>query len=198
MDASPDQNSDQVKITDSELAGRVMEYSKELYELVQQDEPTYDSLPYFRAYELMVGTSETPPLWERIASDNPLTEDERDIATTVVNQYPKPRNLPEFKEKQQNFASFFDTEIRFDKYDVRFAKDLINKINDGRLLSEEQFKRVKYFIYRYREQLRDQIIYEGNGSDRLYEFLGDDKRAEFDSVIEECKEAHDEVNNRYE
>lgn len=184
-----------VKINDAQLAGKAFEYSKEMDE---KDSLELEMLPYPKAYELMVGTNKTDPLWERIRHDNPLTQEEYEIATSVVENYPSPTSLPEFKEKQQNYAKLFEVDIRFDKFDVRFAKDLLNKINDGRLLSKEQFKRVKYFVYRYREQLRDKIIYEEQGPEELWDYLGDDPRQGFNGIVEECEEAHNEVNNRYE
>lgn len=181
-----------------------------LYETSKSlDENRYDirDLPYQSAFLLLAGVDKEPDkrvgdeqaVWQILDSDDDeLTEEDYEEAKKILRKYrfKDADELSELYQSQKNIAAFFSVDIRFDKYDVRFAKDLTKRINEGKMLSNEQFDYLKYFIYRYREQLMDQIIYEEHGSDRLWEFLGDDPRETFNQVIVECKVVHSKVNPR--
>lgn len=173
---------------------RVRHYSK----LLDENRDELEGLPYQGAFEFLAGQNEeVPAIWELIASGD-VTEKHLKEASEIIAQYPyeSKEELLEARRRQKTYAALFDEPIRFDKYDVRFAKDLIKKINDGNLISKEQFQYLQYFVFRYREQLKDKLIYEEEGSDRLYDLLGEDPRAALDQIFQESKVAYEEVNPR--
>lgn len=181
---------------------QMYEYSKSLDE--NRDE--LEDLPFPSAYSLMTGSDipvmerdgDERALWQLLDEGEKLTDNQIDLAKRVVTKYPPVDELEEMYEKQSLYASLFDIGIRFDTYDVRYAKDLLSKINGGRLISNKQFKYVKYFIYRYRDQLEEQIVYEEKMSERLEENLGEDIRESFHQIVQDSKPAYEEIDTRYD
>lgn len=180
---------------------RVRGYSK----LLDEHRDELEGLPYQGAFDFMAGEGDEPEsregderaVWQLI-EDGDLSGEQFEKAKEIVDQYPflDVESMKSERRRQEMYASLFDEPIRFDKYDVRFAKDLIKKINNGKLISQQQFKYLQYFVYRYREQIKDTVIYEEDASDRCYELLGDDPRESLDKIFEESKRRYEEVNPR--
>lgn len=183
----------------------IINYSK----LFDQNQELLENLPYESAFEFLTGdTSKLPEdregderaLWQKVL-DADESEEDRERVMEIIEHYPfgSVDEVVNMEQKQKLYCELLNTNIRFDKYDVRFVKDLINKIEGGKLVSIKQFKYIKYFVYRYREQIKDQVIYERNHDDWVYdelEELGKDERDGFDKMIHNCKKIHDQVNPR--
>lgn len=187
--------------TAPENVQEIYDYSK----LLDENRDQLEGLPYDGAFNFMAGADRMPDervgderaVWQLIEDDD-LSDYQLERAQEIVDQYPYDSldEIIEQRNKQLLMAELFESPIRFDKYDVRFAKDLIGKIRDGNLISQEQVKYLKYFVYRYRDQLREQVIYEENGTEELYEMLGEDPRESLEALLSECEEAYQEVNPR--
>lgn len=183
----------------------IISYSK----LFDQNRELLEGLPYKSAFEFLTGDGSKLPedresderaLWQKVL-DADETEEDRERAMEIIEHYPfgSVDEVVSMESKQKLYCELLNTNIWFDKFDVRFVKDLINKIEEGRLVSIKQFKYIKYFVYRYREQIKDQVIYERNHDDWVYdeiEELGDDVRDGFSNMINNCKKTHDQVNPR--
>lgn len=72
-----------------------------------------------------------------------------------------------------------------------FIVNLINQVlEEDNTLSEKQEKWLRHYFYRYRDQIRDNIIYEKVGDEELYEQY-DDIRVAVEGAIAECEQYKD-------
>lgn len=178
------------------------EYSKTLDD--SRDE--LQGLPYATAFKFMAGVGEDPEeregsdraLWQLIeADDEELSDNQVEWAEQVVSDYPLD-NIEQMKQRlewQRKLATLFDVGVNFDKYDYRFATDLIEKVNEDDPLSINQQRYLEMFTYRYREQLREKTIYAEDVPDDVEEVLGDDPRETMSDVLEDCKPAYEGLKN---
>ena len=77
--------------------------------------------------------------------------------------------------------------VTFWKPQWRFIEELRQvALDPERELSEEQEAWLRYWFYRYREQIKDIIIYDENGNEEIYERF-DDVRVAVSNAIDECE-----------
>lgn len=156
-----------------------------------------EDLPYPTAHEHLIGGK--TPLWVQIDRMQASKDDLLKARNIIQNyRFKSVDELIELRERQKLYATLFTVDINFDKVEAGFASDLIQKVLDGRLISYKQMMWLQHFVYRYRNQLKDQIIYEENGSEELMELLGDNPRIRLEEIISECKSVHDNLNTRYD
>lgn len=62
-------------------------------------------------------------------------------------------------------------------------------------LSNSQEKWIKHFVYKYRDQIRDQVIYEERIHPDLQKLLGDDVRVDINDFIDKCEEFKEKPSN---
>lgn len=166
---------------------------------MDRDREEVEGLPYPSAFYHLVGDEDEDALWIKIDRMQ-ATKGELKEARNIIQKYrfKNVKELKELRDKQRLYGEIFSVDVRFDKYEAGFAHDLINKIKEGRLISYKQFKWIQNFVYRYRDQLKDQIIYEENGSDDLYDSFDTDPRIWLEEIISESKPAYKELNTRYD
>jgi len=163
--------------------------------------------PYSTAFEFMAGVGSDPEerrgddraVWQKLFHGVEITESQREWAETIVEEYPIDE-LDEVKERRQwqnKLATLFRAGVSFSSHDLQFASDLINQVEDGGVLTTEQEKHLEYFVYRYRGQLRDKIIYEEPPT-RVGEMLGDDLRESMTQILKACEDSYFEVKNNDE
>lgn len=187
---------------DSRSLPLIREYSK----LFDNNQEQLEGLPYDSAFELLTGNPDKEPderedderaLWQLIVDDE-ATEEQLSQAEDIISKYPfgNVDQAKEMRDTQRLYAEILDSGVRFDTYDVKFARDLISKIKDGKIVSINQFKYIKYFMYRYRNQVEDILVYEEDAPEWVYEQLDDNIREATQEIIDDCETTYKEVNPR--
>lgn len=187
---------------DSRNIPLIREYSK----LFDSNQEELEGLPYESAFELLTGSADKDPdvrengeraLWQLIIEDE-ATEEQLSKAEDIISKYPfgNVDQAIEMRDTQRLYAEILDSGVRFDTYDVKFARDLITKIKGGKIVSINQFKYIKYFMYRYREQVEDILVYEEDAPEWVYEEIDDNVREATQNIIDNCESTYEEVNPR--
>lgn len=81
-------------------------------------------------------------------------------------------------------------EVKLSKVDASFALRLSNRAQSEEGISDREDAHLRHFVYRYREQIGDNIIYEGYRTEAIEELLGDDPRESLKEFIENCEQYH--------
>lgn len=98
------------------------------------------------------------------------------------------------EEWQKTLVRLLKSDVSFSPYDSNFISDLIYKFEKFEELSEAQQQYLEYFVYRYRDQIKDSIIYT-EPSDEVAGVLEDDVREQFSDILEKCEKSYKVINN---
>lgn len=92
-------------------------------------------------------------------------------------------------ERDQKLMALMMEEVVFWKPHFRFVRDLMDVIVENEdNLTDKQLEHLHHHFYKYREQVRDSVIYEETAPDELYEMIDGDVRKEVDRLMEKAKE----------
>lgn len=97
-------------------------------------------------------------------------------------------------EWQKMLVRLLRTDVSFSSYDSNFISDLLYKFEKNDELSDEQQMYLEYFVYRYRQQIKDSIVYE-QPPEIIEDMLEDDVREQFSEILAECEQSYEVVNN---
>ena len=156
---------------------------------VDENGQDFEGLPYPDAFDLLTDSGESPPAWLKIENGE-LEDDEAEKLVELTEKYHN-ENLRERFEDQYTKSLMLE-EVDFWKPHWRFVKDLTNNVlNNGILLSEKQEAWLNTYLYKYREQVRDSVIYEETAPDELYERIDNTR----DAVSEALESAEEDYQN---
>lgn len=148
-------------------------------------------LPTPSDWELMVGQN---PLWQKI-QEGEATDDELDLAINTINKYPR-HELPHMREgyeEQKKIALMLDV-VDFWKPHWRFADDLVKTVLSGKLLTVKQEKWLRYYAYKYRNQIIEKVINERQAREEFYNMV-DNVRHEVVGLLERCESEYEEMDD---
>lgn len=97
-------------------------------------------------------------------------------------------------EWQETLIRILKSDVSFSSYDSNFISDLFYKYERKGELTDKQQDYLEYFVYRYRNQIKDSIIYS-EPPDVVTGVLEDDVRVQFDQILEECEQSYKVINN---
>lgn len=95
---------------------------------------------------------------------------------------------------QEKLIRLLKSDVSFSSYDSNFISDLFYKYERKGELTDKQQEYLEYFVYRYRGQIKDAIIYS-DPDEHVAEILEDDVRDQFDSILNRCQDSYEVINN---